>query len=649
MALKWLRDQMQYLHWVLWLIVAAFIFALFFDFGSIRELGRADTDVAATVGDEHITYAEFRSTYRNLEDRYRQMFRERWDAEMAQRFGIARQALDQLVNRQILLMEAERVGLRVTDDEVQRAILDMPAFQDENGKFLGLDRVRRVLRSLRMTEEEFAAAMREDVLIDKLNQVLASTAYVSDQEIERAWREQNESAEIRFVELRAADLGEVQASDDEVAAHFEAQKTDYQLPEQRVADVLLVDRTLLRDQIDVAEEELRSYYENNQDDFEREEQVRARHILLRTGPERDLAAATELAGELKRRAEAGEDFGDLAREYSDDTSNAERGGDLGFFGRGAMVEPFEEAAFGAEPGSVVGPVETDFGVHVIEVQARRPGGVQPFEQVQAVIRARLVNEQVEELAETKAKDLAGRLGQESEVTKDTMQQLADEDPAASLLTTEPFAADESVPRIGRVPAFGEAVFGADEGELTDAVKVPRGWAVARVAEVRAPRLPELDEVRAQVQADATREARKRVAVQRLLDARQRLAEGSATLDDVAAELGMEVKESGEVTRFGQIEGLGQATAVIDAAMQLEEGAVSEPVTTENGAVLFRVTARTSFDPQAFDDAKGDLRQQLLDERVQRLTASIIEERRRDLQPTFDPRIVEDFEIGTQAG
>ena len=639
MALKQLRDSMKYLQWILYLMAAAFVFVLV-DTSQIRNPSRANTsDVAATVGDAQVTYAQFRQIYQTMEDRYRQMFGERWDSEMAEQFGLARQALDQAVNREILLMEADRIGLRVSDEEIKQLLVVI--FSDADGKFVGTEQVSRILRQRRQSQADFAEEIRESELIRKLNIMLASTTYVPDTEVERSWREQNEKAKIRFVKLPATEVQDVVPTDDEIGAFFESHQGDYQLPEQRRAEILLVDRTKLRNQIEVPEEELRAYYDGHLADFTREEQVRARHILLRVGADRDEAAATALAGELKGRLDAGEDFAALAQEYSEDPSNAERGGDLGFFGRGAMVKEFEDAAFGAAPGTVVGPVVTDFGVHLIDVMSKNQGGAQPFDQVRAVVQARVVNDRVEELAEAKAQEVADRVNGDPAAD---LQALADSEEVVELVSPTPFGQAESVERIGRVPDFNTAVFATAAGEFTEAVKVPRGWVVARVAEILEPRTQELDEVRERVVQALTSELQKEAAVERLAAAGQDVRGGERTLDDLASELGLQVQESAEFGRLGSIEGLGSARDVIRNAMDMEEGEVSDAFRVADGAVLFEVVSRTKFDPEAFEEAKGTTAEQLVDQRVQRLLNSIVEQRRRDLQPTYNPRVIEDFGI-----
>ncbi|MDA8020987.1 MAG: peptidyl-prolyl cis-trans isomerase [Thermoanaerobaculia bacterium] len=647
MALKQLRDSMKYLQWILYLMAAAFVFVLI-DTSQIRNPSRPNTsDVAATVGDAQVTYAQFRSTYRNLEDNYRQMFGERWNREMAEQFGLARQALEQAVNREILLMEAERVGLRVSDEEIKKLLIEI--FSDADGKFVGTERVNQILRGRRQSQAEFADQIRKEELIRKLQIMMSSTTYVSETDVERSWREQNEKAKIRFVKLPATEVQDVEPTEDEIGAFFESHQSDYQLPEQRRAEILLVDRTKLRGQIEVPEEELKAYYDEHLDDFTREEQVRARHILLRVSGDRDESSAMALAEDLKTRVAAGEDFGALAKEYSEDPSNSERGGDLGFFGRGAMVKEFEDAAFGADPGTLVGPVVTDFGVHLIDVLSKSEGGVQPFEQAKAVAQARVVNDRVEELAEAKAKEIAERVAGEDGAD---LQALADGEEVVELVSPEPFGRNDSVERIGRVPDFTTAVFEtAAAGEFIEAVKVPRGWVVAKVAEILEPRAQELDEVRDRVVQAVTAELQKEAAVERLSASGQDVRSGGRTLDDLAGEHGLQVQESSEFGRLGSISGLGSARDVIRAAMEMEEGEISDAFSVSDGAVLFEVTSRTKFDAEAFEEARETTTEELVDQRVNRLLSSLVEQRRRDLQPTYDPRVIEDFGIAPsgQAG
>ncbi|MCP3961919.1 MAG: hypothetical protein GY719_29095 [bacterium] len=643
MALKYLRDNLKSLTWVLWGVVAVFIMLIFFEWGGVNDRRAAGREVAATVGDEEITMQEFRQAYQNLENRYRQTFGEQFNRDMAKQFNLPVQALDQLIDRRILLMEAEKVGLRATDSEVRDAILSYPVFQDESGNFIGGERYEELLRANRTSTDQFEDEIREGVLIDKLNTVLAQTAYVSDAEVEEGYREQAEQAKIRFVQLPASQMtGESAATAEDLEAYFADHQIDYELPEQRVAEYLMVDTVKLRREIEIPEEEIAAYYEANPDEYSREEQVRARHILLRITPARPEAQAEQELTDVRRRVEAGEDFAALARELSEDESNSERGGNLGYFGRGKMVKAFEDAAFGASAGDLIGPVKTDFGFHLIEVQDHRAGGLQPLDQVRGAVRARLVSERVEEIGETKVRDIAQRLATAEPSEEDQLQVLADEE-GLELQTTEPFGVGDTVTGVGRAPDFAPAAFELEVGGVSEPLKLPRGWAILRLAEVKPPRLPELAEVENQVRKAVEQQNQKKAAVRRLEELSTAVAAGGS-FEELSAELGVEIQESNEFGRYGTITGLGSNARVVDQALSLEAGQWGKPVESSLGAVLFEVLDRKTFDPELFEQEKEATRANQESERLNRLLASLIELRRRDLTPKYDAGVLATFGI-----
>lgn len=643
MALKWLRDQMKFLSWILWGVVITFIVALFFDFGSV-ELGPNNDQVAATVGSEKVTYAEFRRSYQNLEQRYRDLFGENWTSDMAQQFNLQKQALDQLIDRRIQLMEAERMGLSISDAELQKMIIE--TFSDETGTFLGRDRVVETARYLRMSEGELTELLREDALVRKLSNVLASTHYIPDTELERIYREQNETATIRFVQLPATEMaGQVTASDAELQAYYADHADDYQLPEQRKVDYLLVDTVRLRREIEIPEEEIEAYWQANQSEFERAPQVRARHILIKKTPERDEEAAKAEIEALRARIEGGEDFATVARERSEDEASAQSGGSLGYFTRERMVTEFSDAAFGAEAGEIVGPVVSSFGVHLIEVQDKREGGVQPLEQATPGIRARLLGDRVEQIAQEKANDLARRIDAESLGTAEQLQALAEEE-GVTFETTDPFGQGDAIVGIGRVPELDEAAFSLAVDETSDPIKVPRGWAILRVAEVLEPRTQELAEVEDAVRSAVELVQQKDAALARLREARATLGDGG-DLDTVASELGLQVVDSQPFGNQGTIANIGRNPAVTKAALSMDEGEFSEPIATDQGAVLFEVVERKKFDPATFETEKANTLARERAQRANQLLGAVIEERKRDLVPKYDARLVEELGVGNQ--
>jgi peptidyl-prolyl cis-trans isomerase D len=644
MALKYLRDNLKSLTWILWLVVVVFIMLIFFEWGGFndRAMGGSGQQYAAKVGDKIVTIDEFRQAHQNLENVYRQTLGENYNRELLKQFNLPKQALDQLIEQKILLIEAERIGLGATDAEVQKTVLSYPVFKDEDGHFVGAEKYRSFLRSNRLSVDEFEQSVRESVLLSKLNDVLLGTTYVSDEELEKAYREQAEKAKIRFVQVPASQFADQEAGTEEVATYFAKHQEDYALPEQRVADYLMVDTARLRREVEIPEEELRAYYDSHSEEFTREEQVRARHILIKVTPSRPEAQAESALLAARRRIEAGEDFSQLAGELSEDEGSATRGGSLGYFGRGQMVKPFEDAAFGAPVGTIVGPVKSDFGFHLIEVQDKREGGLQPFEQAKAVARARLLGDRTNSLSEEKIQDVAQIIAERSLSTAEELSALAEEE-GLTWSTTEPFGENDNVTGIGRAPGFTSAAFTLGEGALSEPLSVPRGWVILRLAEIKAPRIPELSEVESRVKLAANLEARKTAAATRLKELRDQL-EGGGDFDQLVNELGVEPQESAEFGRFGTISGLGSNNEVVDGALALQVGEWGGPALTNQGAVLYEVIERKSYDAAEFEEEKGQLREREENQRLNQLRSSLIELRHRDLVPGYGPQVVENFNL-----
>lgn len=645
MALKYFRDNLKSLTWVLWAVIAVMFIFVFYEFGvgGGNQNVRRD-DVAAVVGDEVITMRDFEAQYRQKENEYRRLFGDQFNRELVEQF-LPKQALDQLIHRKILLREASNVGLRATDSEVQEMILSSPYFQNEDGTFVGREEyIKRVRAYFRSTPDQFELDVRDDALLMKLDNVLAETLYISDEELEQTYREEAEKAKIRFVQLPASEFGDVVADSATVAAYFEANQDDYLLPEQRKANYLLVDTVKLRQQLDdaITEEDIMAYYNDHKDEFTSKEQVKARHILIKVTPERDKAAAEQEARDILRRIQGGEDFAQLARDLSEDEGSAPRGGDLNFFERDQMVKPFEDAAFGAQVGDVVGPVESDFGYHIIEVQDYRQGGLQPIDQVRPRVRAKLMTEQVRDLAEVKAQELAQRIKTDNLTSAEQLEALAESEEVVTFGTTEAFGENDPITGLGRSPDFNAAAFGLAKGAISDPIKVPRGWSILQLDEVVEPRVPELSEVQARVQDAANQEQRVAAAMARL----QELKGDAETqgLDTLAADLGLQVQESGEFDRFGSITGLGANREVIDGALALEEGQLGAPVKTAQGAVLYEVVERQRFDTAEFEAEMESIRARQETKQLNDLKRSLIELRWRDLTPAYGKQVLERFNI-----
>jgi peptidyl-prolyl cis-trans isomerase D len=656
--LQWLRENLKSFAWTLWLVIAAFVIFYIPDFLRPQD---APGQAAATVGDDEVSFDDFRRAYQQTQETYRRLYGERFTPELAQQMRLPVGVLDDLVGQKVLAREARRLGLSVGDKELQKAILDL-GFADESGRFIGAERYAQIVRR-RLdypSPAVFEAKLREDLLVQKLKALLAATVFVPASEVEASYRDEAERVSIRYLELPAARLAaEVTVGPEEVARHFEARREEYRRPEQRVVSHLLVDANRLRGGIEVLEADARAYYDQHAEEFTRQEEVRARHILLNVNDQRSEAEARSRLEEARRRIEAGEDFAALAREMSEDTGSKDRGGDLGSFGRGHMVPEFEEAAFEAakslragapeaspsgRPTKVVGPIKTGFGLHLVEVLGYQAGGLQPFEQVQPQIRLRLQGERAQGLAGERARELAARIEEEKIAGKEQLQALTVGTNDLAFDTTAPFGKQDPVPGVGRVPEFAEAAFSLAPGKVSAPVKVPRGWAILRLDEVKEPRVPELAEVEPQVRRALIQTRQQEQAMARLAAARRDVEAGGKTLAQAATELGVEVKESGDFGRSQAISGLGVNPALAAAALALGAGQLGGPVAHRQSAVLFEVVDRKHWDPAAFARDRETTRRRLEAEAADRMLAALIESRKSELGVSYDRQLLESLGV-----
>jgi peptidyl-prolyl cis-trans isomerase D len=650
-----LRDNVRRLAPLLWLVIAAFVILMFWEVGNTQPT--AGTQTAATVAGSKITFSEFESTYRNLEARFRSIYGEAYTPELAEQLGVPMQAIQSLVQQKLVAREAQRVGLQATQPEVRQAIFEVPALQDAAGNFIGYDEYKRLLTINRIREDQFEADLTESVLLEKFQRFFGSAVWVSDADAQRAARADAERAAIRFLLLdpdnfAAADL---RAEESELQAYFDANQNAFATEERRRIAYFHINTNVLRAELEIPEEELRRYYDDNQDEFSQEEQVRARHILLFVTPERSAEQARAELDRLRTQIESGADFGELARQVSEDEASASRGGDLGFFPRGRMTAAFEEAAFGAEAGQLIGPIENQLGprtgFHLIDVQSRRDGGQQPFAEVENRIRVRLLNERAREQAEQIAQQVSTSVTGQSYESQADLEAIADglDARATSLQVLEPFALDDTLPGIGQSTPFSRTAFALAPGSFSEPVRIASGWAVLALLEVEESRVPALEEVSEAVRAAVLTEKRRDAAAQKLTELRAQLDAGDSTFDAAAEALELTAIDGGEFDRNGSIAGLGIVPAVNRAALALEQGAFGGPLETERGLVLFEVTLREHFDPVAFESGRNEVLERLSGERANALLQALIEERRNQSNVTYSQQLIQNFNLGEGPG
>jgi peptidyl-prolyl cis-trans isomerase D len=616
-VLELFRRNLKNLKWVLWLIILSFV--LFFGVTWWAPSGNQGTPWVAEVNGEEVPFRMWQIQARQMDERYRQTFGAQYE-QLRDQINPRAQAAEQLIDRTLMVQDAKRLGLGVSDGELATAIRDNPSFQ-ENGQFVGSERYQNfVVRATPYgSVEVFESMMREDLLLEKWRELIASGAFVSRSEIEQEFRRRHERVRMEYVALPYEEIeAETDPSDAELQAWYQARRDQYAVGEARRASYVLVDQGAVGEQIEISDEQIRTYYEENSQQFTRPEQRRARHILIKAGSaasEEQIEQARAEAEALLERLRGGADFADLARQHSEDQGSAEKGGDLGWFPRGRMVPEFEEAVFSMEPGELAGPVRTNYGFHVIRLEEVREAGVQPLEDVRDQIRSQLRFPELREAQQELATQIA------SEATDEESLRQAAESRNLEVRQTQLISRRGSIEELGPAPEMIETMFSLEPQTVSEPVSLPRGEIVLAVTEVVEDHLPPLAENRTTVLADY-REEKAREEAQRRLE--QAIIDSGEDLAQAARKLDTELRETDpELVRGQELPGVGVDPAIERAAFSAEPGLVVGPVAGGTAAVALRVLDRQEADLERLTEDAPAIRQSLRAPRAQQLLSNRI--------------------------
>ena len=623
--LKAFRENFKHLKWVLWLVIGVFLIFVFVDWGMGTTRGSAEQDVAARVGSFRITTAEFQREYRDTEDRYKQLYGKNFTPELAKAMHLPEQVVTSLVDRHFFKEEAARLGISVTDDEVMARVLKMKDNQGRpifvrDGVFVGEANYRRMLAGANMTPADFEDQTRNQALLEKLNRFFTESTFVTDDEAEADFTSRTVKAKVSYVLLPSSRSAAPAVTDAEAEAHFKANQATYVQPEKRKAAYLLVDSAKIRSAISVTDADVAAEYNANLDQFKKKEEVRARHILYKSeGSAAQDAAAKAKAESALKRLKGGADFEAVAKAESEDPGSKASGGDLGSFDRGRMVKEFEDAAFGAEPGALVGPVKTPFGYHVIQVLSKTGERAQPIFEVSSMIRQRLIDQRTTDEARRVARDLSDRIKKKGDkVSADDLRKLAGA--TVTFGETEFISRNDATPGLGSSPAFNQALFSLKVGETSDPASTTPGEAILRVQDVRKSGPAQFAEVKAKVIADLARKKQDEATLSALRDS----APTGAGLEAATAKLGLKVETPEAFGKNGPIPGLGTGKEILDAVFAASSGEVKGPfLIAGQGAVLVKVLEKNPFDRQAFDAQRAQIVDQLKNKKSGKILQALL--------------------------
>ena len=410
---------------------------------------------------------------------------------------ISNMVLDGLIEQEVLTQAAKSQGMTFSDRMIDQMLLSEPSFQVD-GRF---DRAQfeAVLRNAGLTPMMYRDLVRKEKLVEQMRTGYLLSAFALDSELNNVLALDQQKRDLSYFVLDGEKVAaEIEITDEEARSYYDANRGNYKTEEQVVIEYLLLDKVKLLDEVNVTDDEVQQQYQALVDNFEGQEERQASHVLIEISDDRSAGDAEAKAKEIAQRLAAGEDFAALAKAESDDPGSAENGGDLGFNAKGLFVPEFEEALFALEKGQVSEPVLTDFGYHIIklvDIQSTEPPS---FEQAQNDIKYDLLREKAEGVYVDRLERLADLSFSSGDLVEPS------EALGMEIITSEPFSrlgGNDDITGNNRVIAsvFSEELL--KDGVNSTPIELDASRSVVvRVKEHQQPREQSYDEVAGEVKA-----------------------------------------------------------------------------------------------------------------------------------------------------
>ena len=590
------------------IIAVVFVFYFGYSFTSDQAMK------IAYVNGELINGPEYEKVYRDMITSLQTRYKSMWNDNMIKIFNLKKRALESLITQRLMSQAASELGLDVTEAEIQKAIMNYPAFQI-NGRF-DMRRYQSLLSNNHMKPEDFEDSITSELLDKKLKQFLFAFLNITDREILEYYTFANEKVKIAFVEFNPENFKDsVKIDETQLKTYFEKNKEQYRIPEKISVAYLEIDPKNFGGEVEITEKEIESYYEYNAKMYSQPKQVKAKHILFKVAQD----DTEEVKNKVKERAEKvlekarkGDDFAALAKEYSEGPSKSQ-GGDLGYFKTGQMEPPFEEAAFALKKGEISDLVQTRFGYHIILVEDIKEAGMTPLEQVREDILAALTGSLTTELAHEKGLTLLDQMPYDVDLTAYGSQH------GLTAKNSAHFSKNAPIPDIKGSEKIAPTLFALEKDEASGLIELGGKFYIFQTAESKASYLPELKEVKKEVEekfiAHETWAAAESTSEKYL----KSLKEGKSW-ETMAKENNLKIQQTNFFTRRDPIPDIGNAPALNEMAFKLgkDHPYTQKPFVNNKGAFVIRWEGNEGIDEKKFQKEKDVYRDSLTQTKHQRI-------------------------------
>lgn len=580
---------------ILWMIVIAFVATIFYSWGMGGAPG-SRSGVVATVDGTKIRYSEYDQSFNNLVDFYRQQFKGQFSDEMVKTLDLKTAALDALIQKRLLLNEAEKQNIKISEEELLDRVKKNPTFQ--KGSSFSPSLYKNFLKYRRQTAKDFEENQRELMTIEKMEKLIKSNIKVSESDILEVHENENKKIKLEYISIPKDHFQPpTESSEEELQAFFDKNKRQFEIPEQVKVEYLKLAPKSVESEISIADQDIQDYYDRNIFQYEVKKQYKAHHILFRIAPlsnidgeagdpaEEEDKAKTK-AQEILQKIRDGADFEKMAKEHSDDKVSGNNGGDLGQFSEGVMVPEFE-AAFGQlNVGEISDLVKTAFGFHIIRLDELKEGRVMPLAEVNESI--------VKALTEIKGRQRIRRIIKhvhKKAKVDGNLTSAASEFKVATKTTDFISRKTHSLPDVGIVPEFFNLVFTLQGNKVSEPLHLPENSFLLKIVERKPAYVPDFTTVREDVEKEV-RKTNGEVFTQETLKKLEEKIAGAENLEKIAKEIELEVQETPLFSAADSIPGVGNVASIKNKLFALKKGETASG-STRVSHFLFRVIEKES--------------------------------------------------------
>lgn len=516
----------------------------------------ASEQVVAEVGREQITLRQVQSTVQNLM-RNRQV-----TSEMIQLY--VPQIVDQMISDRAIAYQAERMGFKVSDEDLARAIRSvLPQGVLSADGTVNRETYTRFLGQQGLTIEEFEKNIRQNLLLLRLQNIALEGAIVTPDEVAKEYHRRSDKVKVDYVVFTTGDLrSQVTVTPAEVQDYFNKNRAQYTTPEKRSFNLLVADETKLGATVEMSDQQLQALYKTNMDRYRTPERVRVRHILVKTTekPKEEIPKLEAKANDLLKQIRGGGDFAELAKKNSDDPGSAVKGGDLDWVTRGQTVPNFENTAFSLKPNEVSNVIKTEYGFHILQVLEKEAARVKPFEEVKDTLASEGKREAVYQRMQNSVEQARAELGRSPQQVEAIAAKYN-----LTFAKAENIGRGESVPEVGTNPELDATVAGLRKGDVSSVIQVgPTKLAVVQLLSITPVRPAEFAEVEGKVRETLTNNKVQQLTEQRVKDATNKLRAANGDLPAAAKAVGGEQKTTQFFNQDGAADGIGPASYLLDA-------------------------------------------------------------------------------------